>query len=111
MDSIWPMVDSVWHLVLIVVIVGGVTASHLGGVVLERVLPQFGNRVDGDPRLPDRGEVAALRRELNASHQGLDRLHQLEQQVDRIQEQLHFLESLLEGNELGELHELHVDHR
>lgn len=93
--------DSIWPVVLTVVIVSGATAAHFGGIVLERFLPHFGKLTDGSPRAPDPGEVAALRTELEASQREVDRLRTLEDRVGRIQEQVQFLERLLEGESRG----------
>lgn len=101
MEGVWLAMESVWPVVLIVMVVVGATVMHLGGIVLERLLPQIGQRIAGSPETPDRGEVPALRRELEASHQEADRLLTLELQVGRIQEQVHFLERLLASDSGG----------
>jgi len=79
----------------------GATIMHLGGIVLERLLPQVGTRIAGGSQTPDPGEVAALHRELESAHREADRLHALELQVGRIQEQVHFLERLLASDSGG----------
>ena len=61
----------------------------------------IGKRIAGGPQTPERGEVVALRRELESSHQEADRLDTLELRVGRIQEQIHFLERLLESEPRG----------
>lgn len=101
MEGIWQAMESIWPVVLIVMVVFGATVTHLGGIVLERLLPQIGKRIAGDPGTPDRGEVAALRRELESSQQAVDRLDTVELRVNRLQEQIHVLERLLESEPRG----------
>jgi len=101
MEGIWLAMESIWPVVLIVMVVFGATVSHLGGIVLERLLPQNGKRIAAGPQTPEREELAALRGELESSHEEADRLHTLELRMGRIQEQLHFLERLLESEPGG----------
>jgi hypothetical protein len=101
MVGMWQAMESIWPVVLIVMVVFGATVMHLGGIVLERLLPDIGRRIAGGPETPERGEVAAFRRELESSHREADRLHTLEHRVNRIQEQVHFLERLLESEPRG----------
>lgn len=87
-----------WSVAFAAVMVIGVGAATLGGIVLEHLLPTyFGKRTDGKREPPVQRERAGLRKELDASRREIDRLETLEDQMGRVQERVDFLERLLQG--------------
>jgi hypothetical protein len=90
--------ESMWSVAFAAVMVIGVGAATLGGIVLEHLLPTyFGKRTDGKLEPPVQREVADLRKELEASRRKIDRLETLEDHVGRVQERVDFLERLVRG--------------
>lgn len=85
-----------WSVAFAAVMVIGVGAATLGGIVLEHLLPTYiGKRTDGKLEPPVQREVADLRKELEASRREMDRLGTLEAHMGRVQERVDFLERLL----------------
>lgn len=90
--------ENMWSVAFAAVMVIGVGAATLGGIVLEHLLPTyFGKLTDGKLEPPVPREVADLRKELEASRREIDRLGTLEAQMGRVQERVDFLERLVRG--------------
>jgi hypothetical protein len=79
------------------VLVVGIGSVHLGEILLKQVLPHVGGWLTGRAGLAPQGELADIRREMEAARREISRLRTLEEEVGRLQVQVELLEKLLDS--------------
>jgi hypothetical protein len=88
--------EGIWWVALAAVLVVGISSVHLGEILLKQVLPHVGGWLTGRTRLVSQGEMATIRREIEAARREISRLSTLEDEVGRLHVQVEFLEKLLD---------------
>jgi len=89
--------EGIWWVAFAAVLVVGVTSAHLAEILLKQISLHFGEWLKGKAGSAPRGEMADIRRALEASRREIARMRTLEEEVGRLQVQLGFLERLLDS--------------
>lgn len=87
--------EGIWWVAFATVPVVGVSSAHLAEILLKQISPHFGEWLKRKAGSEPRGELADIRRALEASRGEIDRLQTLEEEVGRLQAQVGFLEEVL----------------
>lgn len=87
--------EGIWWVVFAAILTIGITSAHLAEILVKQISPHVKGWLKGDTGSAPRGELADIRSELEASRREIARMRTVEEEVDRLQEQVEFLEQLL----------------